>query len=261
MFDIDERLSQLESKVESENQSVDEDIVIVDKIVEQDENLSQNENDGSKTPQMTQEQANAIVEAVSNPEKSLGLVVGNQIVQKSQTEEVKKRIDQTADKVIDAGLTSIETNAETNLNKSQVQANKSYFDTHKNQLKRGGVKNETSRKQMERIVATSSLWEDIFYYMFSWWVIGINTMKDNINELPLFFKIILWFCVGTLSAIFIPIALAVGILMTICYLVVRLSKVCYSKCKQAYLLRGKANVENKEKKEENERADDVTDNG
>ena len=168
-------------------------------------------------PEMTEGQARALLDTLKNPKEALGVKLGQEVAKQVSSGVGKERLEKTANTVIDSGLTAFETDAETQKNKATKNADEVYFDTHKAELNRGGISKRTYREKMVQVVATDKVWSDINFYLFTWWVVGINNFFSTISSFNWFFKIL----IGTIFTLpylaFIPIAFSIGVVRCLIY--------------------------------------------
>ena len=169
--------------------------------------------------QMSEGQARALLDTIKNPKEALGVKLGEEIAKQVSSGVGKERLKKTADTVIDSGLTTFETDAETQKNKATKNADEVYFETHKAELTRGGISKRTYRDKMVQVVATDKVWSDINFYLFTWWVVGINNFFSTISSFNWFFKIL----IGTIFTLpylaFIPIAFSIGVVRCLIYFI------------------------------------------
>lgn len=217
----EEILSELEKEKETVRQ--EQENITPDVVTEEPSNIEYKNNlPSTNTKEMSEAQASALLNVVKNPKDALGLKLGESIGTKVSSGVGKERLDKTADKIIDSGLTSFETQAETEKNKAQKSADDVYFDSHKTELKRGGIGSRTYREKMEKVVDTDKVWSDINFFLFTWWVVGINNFFSTLSSFNWFFRIL----IGTIFTIpylsFIPVAFCIGIIRCIVYFVGKL---------------------------------------
>lgn len=217
----DEILSELEKEKATVRQ--EQENICPDIATEEPSNIEYKDNlPSTNTKEMSEAQATALLNVVKNPKDALGLKLGESIGNKVSSGVGKERLDKTAEKIIDSGLTSFETQAETEKNKAQKSADDVYFDSHKAELKRGGIGNRTYREKMEKVVNTDKVWSDINFFLFTWWVVGINNFFSTLSSFNWFFRIL----IGTIFTIpylaFIPIAFCIGIIRCVIYFVGKL---------------------------------------
>ena len=140
--------------------------------------------------------------------------IGKKIIEKVSTEkDVDERLNSTADKVIENALNDVEHEAQTDSIKVITAKETSYFEQHKRELRTGGIHEPTEMKRMERVVKTNKRWYNIYYILFLWWIIGINTFIDNAKPLQTTLKVIA--CI--MSAIFLA-AFVFGLVYAIKYI-------------------------------------------
>ena len=168
---------------------------------------------------MSEGQARALLDTIQNPKAALGVKLGQEIAEQVSSGVGKARLKKTANTVIDSGLTTFETDAETQKNKATKNADEVYFETHKAELNRGGISKRTYRDKMVQVVATDKVWSDINFYLFTWWVVGINNFFSTISSFNWFFK----FFIGAIFTLpylaFIPIAFGIGVVRCLAYFI------------------------------------------
>lgn len=215
-MDINEKLSNMESTInfKAQNQAVEQQVEVNDKIPESDENVS-NSKQG-----MSEGQAIALLKTIKNPENALGLHLAQSITNKVKDGAGKERLDKTAEKVIESGLTTFETDADNKMNKSQKSAEQVYYESKSVQLNRGGIKKQTTQRIMSRVVKTDDIWSDINFFLFTWWVIGINNYFSNMKEFHWFFKCIINLLFTIPIICLIPFEFIVGVIACIIHFVV-----------------------------------------
>lgn len=135
-----------------------------------------------------QERANAIVNLAKQPENMVRLAVSDKITQKvNEDKNTIARIDKTADKLVESGVTVIENEAESSENESETGKLETYFKQHKEELKTAGIDKYTYKEDMERGVKWHRRWSDVHWILFGWWLTGIRTFCMKAKP----FKIIL----------------------------------------------------------------------
>ena len=207
-MNIEEKLKNIEANI-AENKPTVAQIVVHDKIVENDNNLP-------TTPQeMSEGQAKALLGVIKNPEDALRLKVSQNVVSKIESGAGKERLDKTTDKLVESGLATIETEADNKLSKAEKTAEEVFFERKKTQLNRGGIQKQTTQRIMDRVVRTDDVWTDINYFLFTWWVIGINNYFANMKNFHWFFKAIINVLFTVPMIALIPIEFGIGCLMCI----------------------------------------------
>lgn len=123
-----------------------------------------------------QAKANAVMNLATKPVDIVKASVSNQIAQKVATDDkTKERINNTADKLVDSGLETVENEAESAKNHSETEKLKTYFEQHKEELKTAGIDEPTYIEDMERGVKCHRKWSDVHWKLFGWWQTGIRT--------------------------------------------------------------------------------------
>lgn len=124
-----------------------------------------------------EDKAKALVDAAKQPENMVRLAVSNKVSNKIATDEdTKQRISDTADKLVNSSVTTIENEADAHQNKSEADKLKTYFEAHKEELKTAGIDAYTYIEDMERAVKCHRKWCNVHWYMFGWWMTGIRTI-------------------------------------------------------------------------------------
>ena len=244
-MNIEEKLKNIEANI-AENKPVEAQIVVHDKIVDDDNNLP------TAPQEMSEGQAKALLGVIKNPEDALRLKVSQDVVTKVESGAGKERLDATSDKVIESGLSTIETEAENKLSKAEKTAEGTFFERKKEQLSRGGIKEQTSQRIMNRVVATDDVWSDINYFLFTWWVIGINNYFANMRNFHWFFKVIINLLFTLPMVALIPVEFGLGCLMCITHFTILGIKELVSVFKKWHL-----KLKNKKKKDELVREDNT----
>lgn len=227
-MNIEEKLKNIEANI-AENKPVGAEIVLHDKSIEDNNNLPTN-------PQgMTEGQAKALLGVIKNPEDALRLKVSQNVVSKVESGAGKERLDKTTDKLVESGLTTIETEAENKLSKAEKSAEEVFFARKETQLKRGGIKKQTTQRIMDRVVKTDDIWTDIHYYLFTWWVIGINNYFANMQNFHWFFKGIINLLFTLPLIALIPIEFGIGCIMCITHFSIIGIRKLVGLCKELHL--------------------------
>lgn len=227
-MNIEEKLKNIEANM-TENKPAVAQIVVHDKIVENDNNLP-------TTPQeMSEGQAKALLDTIKNPEDALRLKVSQNVVSKIESGAGKERLDKTTDKLVESGLATIETEADNKLSKAEKTAEEVFFDRKKVQLNRGGIQKQTTQRIMDRVVKTDDVWTDINYYLYTWWVIGINNYFANMKNFHWFFKVIINLLFTLPMVALIPIEFGIGCVMCITHFAIIGIKRLIKWCKELHL--------------------------
>ena len=132
--------------------------------------------------------AKAVTELAKQPENMVRVAVSNEVSHLVNTDDnTKARIDKTAKKLVESGVTTIENEADANENKSTADKLQTYFDAHKEELATAGIEAPTYQEDMERAVKCHRRWCNFHWCLFGWWMTGIRTMLLKAKP----FKIIL----------------------------------------------------------------------
>lgn len=206
-MDLQESLNNLELQISAKpkNQVVEQQNVSSEEFINREQVMQNSPNT------MSEGQAKALLDTIKNPQDALGLQVAKEITNKVQYGAGKERLENTADKIIESGLTTLETDADNQMNKAQKTAEEVYYESKKVQLNRGGIKQQTSQKIMTRVVKTDDIWSDINFYLFTWWVIGINNYFSNMREFHWFFKAVINILFTLPLMCLIPFEFAIGV--------------------------------------------------
>lgn len=130
--------------------------------------------------------AKALVDLSKKPVDIVKASVSNKIANKVQTDEnTIKRIDETADKLVDSGLETVENEADTAKNKSEKDKLTTYFEQHKAELKTAGIDAPTYIEDMERGVKWHRKWSNVHWKLFGWWQTGLRTMVQKAKPFKL----------------------------------------------------------------------------
>ena len=124
----------------------------------------------------SQAQINAMVEAAKNPQNAVRLELSNRVSDKLRNDKnVSERVDKSADKVVDAGLTAVENEADKSVMDSSAQRLEAYFNEHKEELKTAGIENPTYMEDMETAVKWHKKCAKLHWRLFGWWMTLIRT--------------------------------------------------------------------------------------
>jgi len=119
---------------------------------------------------------NAMVETAKNPQNAVRIEVSNQVSEKLRNDtEVKKQVKTTADKVVQAGLTTVENEADSNVHQSEKQKLMTYFEEHKEELATAGIDNYTYMEDMKRAVKWHRICSKFHWIVCGWWMTLIRT--------------------------------------------------------------------------------------
>lgn len=141
--------------------------------------------------QLTDEQKEKVVQVALKPTNIVRTAVSNEIAKKVQTDEnTIKRIDETADKLVDSGLETVENEADSAKNKSNQEKLQTYFDEHKEELKTAGIDAPTYMEDMERGVKCHKMWSNVHWKLFGWWQTGIRTFIQKAKPFKMALNII-----------------------------------------------------------------------
>lgn len=124
-----------------------------------------------------QAKMNAIVDLAKKPVDMVKAAVSNQIANKvTNDDETKERINETADKLVESGLETVENEADIAKSQSNTDKLQSYFNEHKIELKTAGIDSPTYIEDMERAVKCHRKWCNVHWILLGWWMTGIRTM-------------------------------------------------------------------------------------
>lgn len=191
-----------------ENNSIDEKI-----------NNIMKESQPIQTIQQNKSKEEVLLDKLVDPENAVNLKLSERIGKDLDSVSGSERLKKTSQTIIDTTLKTEETKADVKKSIVEKSANSVYFDAHKSELKTGGIIHDTYISRMEKVVKTNDIWFHIIYYMFLWWVIGINTLTGGIVNLNKFFKFIIWLFTGLICIPFIPIAIVLGFFRAIIFLI------------------------------------------
>ena len=119
---------------------------------------------------------NSMVENAKNPQNAVRFEVSNTVSEKlKENPEVKDRVSGTADKMIDAGLTTVENEAQSAVHQSEKQKLQAYFNEHKEELETAGIEDFTYLEDMERAVKWHRKCAKFHWFLFGWWMTLIRT--------------------------------------------------------------------------------------
>ena len=139
---------------------------------------------------LTEEQKEKVMNVALKPTNIVRHAVSNEIAKKVQTDEnVKKRIDDSADKLIGSGLQTVENEAEAAENRSNQDKLTTYFEEHKEELKTAGIDEPTYMEDMERGVKCHRMWSNVHWKLFGWWMTGLRTIFMKAKPFKLWLNI------------------------------------------------------------------------
>lgn len=120
--------------------------------------------------------AELLVEEAKKPENAVRFELTKTVSDKLQNDEtVKERVNKTADKVVDTGLKTVESEVNASGYRAENDEIQAYFDQHKEELKTAGIDKPTYMEDMERGVKAHRKWSNIHWKLFGWWQTGIRT--------------------------------------------------------------------------------------
>ena len=141
--------------------------------------------------QLTEEQKTKVVQIALKPTNIVRTAVSNEIAHKVKSDEVvQKRINESADKLIDSGLETIENEADASKNESNKDKLTTYFEEHKAELKTAGIEEPTYMEDMERVVKWHKKWSKVHWALFGWWQTGLRTMVEKAKPFKLALNIL-----------------------------------------------------------------------
>lgn len=163
----------------------------LDKFVE--ERMKQKEAEDKAQAEMQAEKdakAKALMDLAKKPVDIVKASVSNKIANKVQTDEnTIKRIDETADKLVDSGLETVKNEADAAKNQSEKDKLDTYFQQHKEELKTAGIDEPTYMEDMERGVKCHRKWSDVHWRMFGWWQTGVRTFIQKAKPFKVWLNI------------------------------------------------------------------------
>lgn len=117
-----------------------------------------------------------MVESAKNPQNAIRFKVSNEVSEQLQTNPIiGERVSKTVDKTIDAGLTTVENEAERAVHQSETEKLQAYFEEHKEELKTAGIEQHTYIEDMERAVKWHKRCADMHWYICGWWMTLVRT--------------------------------------------------------------------------------------
>jgi hypothetical protein len=122
------------------------------------------------------EKIEALVESAKNPQNAIRFKVTNEISERLNTDTVvEKRVEKTVEKTIDAGLTTVENEAQRAVHQSEKERLQAYFDAHKEELATAGIDSYTYLEDMERAVKWHKKCAKFHWVICGWWMTLIRT--------------------------------------------------------------------------------------
>lgn len=116
------------------------------------------------------------VESAKNPQNAIRFKVTNEISERLNTDTVvEKRVEKTVEKTIDAGLTTVENEAQRAVHQSEKERLQAYFDAHKEELATAGIESYTYLEDMERAVKWHKKCAKFHWVVCGWWMTLIRT--------------------------------------------------------------------------------------
>jgi hypothetical protein len=134
--------------------------------------------ENSTLQSLHQEQVNALVDSAKHPENAVRFELTNKVSDKLKNDEnVGQRLDKSADRVVDAGLTTVENEVESSVIKSEKDKLQAYFEQHKEELKTAGIEEQTYLEDMERAVKWHRKCARFHWFVCGWWMTLIRTFN------------------------------------------------------------------------------------
>lgn len=140
-------------------------------------NKSQNQNEAQQEMSGA-DKANAIMEVAKKPEDMLNVKLSENIVAKVNTDEkVKKKIDETSEKVIDKGLKTQE-------NKVDTQESESDFELKKEVYSHFGINSKVNKKWKRRIYeGFVDFWDVVIGIATGFTIVPISIVLDRFSNI------------------------------------------------------------------------------
>ena len=165
-----DEVKKLDAEIKAEDDIVCSDNAEDDKMLEGNKNA---QNSPIPEPKMTQEQANAIVNAAKNPKDFIGLKVSTKINELIENDDDVK--DKIADVAEDTTMTGIETFSTTN--KKQRKAN--YYDLNEKDIApMGGDKTSSKGQQVSIVVMRRFFWILIMSTLGFFYIAPLTVMVE-----------------------------------------------------------------------------------
>ena len=118
----------------------------------------------------------AMVESAKNPQNAVRFEVSNKVGEKLRNDEnVKLKVQDTADKVVEAGLNTVENEAQKAVSDSEKGKLQAYFEEHKEELATAGIEQHTYIEDMERAVKWHKKCANLHWYICGWWMTLVRT--------------------------------------------------------------------------------------
>ena len=122
------------------------------------------------------EKITALVESAKDPQNAIRFKVTNEISERLNADTtVGERVGKTVEKTIDAGLTTVENEAERAVHQSEKEKLQAYFEEHKEELATAGIEEYTYMKDMQRAVKWHRVCTSLHWWTFGWWMTLIRT--------------------------------------------------------------------------------------
>ena len=125
---------------------------------------------------LEKEKINAMVESAKHPENAVRFELTNKVSDKLKNDQqVGERLEKSADKVVEAGLTTVENEVDSNVIKSEKDKLQAYFEQHKEELKTAGIEEQTYKEDMERAVKWHRKCAKFHWFVCGWWMTLVRT--------------------------------------------------------------------------------------
>lgn len=134
--------------------------------------------------------AKAMVELVTDPSKAIKANLSGKISQKIQTDDnVQRRLDETATKVIDSSLTVEENKATANSIASEDDVNVANFEKYKNEYAHHGIENKVDKVWKTKIITImNDFWFVIFAIISFFTIVPVSIFIERLKALKGFVK-------------------------------------------------------------------------
>lgn len=203
MSDLSDKLDNLEEKIKEQEEV-------------KAEALEQTEQAKTQLPQQTSTNVEDTINILANHEKLVKGKLGQDLLNKFQSGQFDKDIDETTNAIAQSAFTKERSKAEEKMGKATKSLDETYFDLHKEELESCGIKERTYMDRMQKAVQTNHNWWDVYFSLILWWACGINVFANNIakwNSRVL--KVIVWIFLALVLMVFVPIFIAIGLVRTL----------------------------------------------
>lgn len=136
-------------------------------------------------------QVNIMVETAKNPQNAVRLEVTNKVSEKLRNnDEVSKKVEETAEMVVDASLQAVENEAQKAVFDSNTDKLQSYFNEHKEELETAGITEKTYMEDMVRAVKWHKKCAKLHWLICGWWMTLIRTFILKAKPFKIFLNIV-----------------------------------------------------------------------